>query len=142
MDQSTFGSFAISASGMRVAKAQLDISAVNLANLHSSTGADGKPYRPLHLVSGPAQSAFAAGFARLAGARVLAVEAVEAAPRYTYDPANPAAGPEGLVAASGVDQVGEMVNVATALRAYQANVAAFNAAKTMAMKALEMGVEK
>jgi flagellar basal-body rod protein FlgC len=32
-----------------------------------------------------------------------------------------------------------MVNMAGALRAYEANVVAMNAAKTMALKALELG---
>jgi flagellar basal-body rod protein FlgC len=43
------------------------------------------------------------------------------------------------VALPGVDHVSEMVNLITALRAYEANVVAMNAAKTMAVKALEIG---
>ena len=39
----------------------------------------------------------------------------------------------------GVNQVTEMVNLASALRAYEANVVAMNAAKTMALKALDLG---
>lgn len=146
MATDTFAAFAVSASGMRVEKARLDISAANLANLNSTAGIDGKPFRPLRLVSGPAASHFAAGFEQLGGAllgvRVLAVEQTQVAPRLVYDPGNAAANSEGFVASSGVDQVSEMVNVATATRAYQANVAAFNAAKNMALKALEIGVEK
>ena len=46
---------------------------------------------------------------------------------------------KGMVALPGVDHVSEMVNLITALRAYEANVVAMNAAKTMAVKALEIG---
>jgi flagellar basal-body rod protein FlgC len=44
-----------------------------------------------------------------------------------------------MVAYPGVDHTAEMLNLNTALRAYEANVAAMNAAKTMAAKALDIG---
>jgi flagellar basal-body rod protein FlgC len=44
-----------------------------------------------------------------------------------------------MVAYSGVDHVAEMVNLNTALRAYEANVTAMNAARTMAARALDIG---
>ena len=39
----------------------------------------------------------------------------------------------------GVDTLTEMMTLMVASRAYEADVAAFNAAKSMAMKALEIG---
>jgi flagellar basal-body rod protein FlgC len=135
---------AISATGMDVEKMRLDISAVNLANIHSTAGPNGKLFRPLHVTVSEAGANFAVGFERLAGvplhgARVLSIEETDVAPHRAYDPGNPDADDKGFVSTPGINQVTEMVNIASALRAYEANVVAMNAAKHMAMKALEIG---
>ncbi|NHZ42583.1 flagellar basal body rod protein FlgC [Massilia aquatica] len=136
--------FAISASGMTVEKTRLDTTAVNLANVHSTRGPDGKLFRPLTVKVGEAGASFAAGFtqlqgAALRGAEVVRIEEANVAPRMVYEPGNPDADAKGYVAMPGVNQVTEMVNLASALRAYEANVVAMNAAKTMALKALDLG---
>ncbi len=137
--------FAISGSGMSVEKLRLDITALNIANVHSTQGPDGTGYEPLQVISGARQaqlfrSVFAAESLRLAGgAEVLEVRAAEVAPRLVYEPSHPAADTAGFVAYPGINPVNEMVTLLAAMRAYEANVAAFNAAKTMALKALELG---
>ncbi len=136
--------FAISATGMQVEKTRLDVTAVNLANVHSTRGADGKLFRPLHVSVAEGKTEFAVGFEQLAGARlhgaqVLRIEETDAAPRQLYEPGNPDADDKGFVSMPGINQVTEMVNLSSALRAYEANVVAMNAAKTMALKALELG---
>jgi flagellar basal-body rod protein FlgC len=137
--------FAISASGMTVEKIRLDTTAANLANVHSTRGADGKPFQPLAVRVAESATSFAATFerhvgaAQLRGARVAGIEPTAVAPRRLYEPGNPDADEKGFVSLPGVNQVTEMVNMAGALRAYEANVVAMNAAKTMALKALELG---
>lgn len=137
--------FAISATGMTVEKVRLDTTAVNLANVHSTRGPDGALFQPLSVKVGETRSSFAAGFDQLAGAgllrgaHVVRIEPTNVAPRRVYEPGNPSADEQGFVAMPGVNQVTEMVNMASALRAYEANVVAMNAAKTMALKALELG---
>jgi flagellar basal-body rod protein FlgC len=56
-----------------------------------------------------------------------------------YDPSHPDANEEGYVATPNVNVVEEMVNMVAATRSYEAGVAAINATKTMALKALEIG---
>ncbi len=137
--------FAISASGMSVEKLRLDTTAANLANIHTTRGPDGKAYQPLTVKVAESRTSFAAGFAQLAGAaslrgaRVVQVEPANVAPRQVYEPGNPDADDKGYLSLPGINQVTEMVNMAGALRAYEANVVAMNAAKTMALKALELG---
>jgi flagellar basal-body rod protein FlgC len=136
--------FAISASGMTVEKARLDVTALNLANVHSTRAADGGAFVPMQVISTARQGALFAhhlGAAGLqgAGAKVLEVRPRNTAPRMVYEPGHPDADKKGFVSYPGVDPVGEMVNLISALRAYEANVAALNAAKTMALKALELG---
>lgn len=59
--------------------------------------------------------------------------------RKVYDPAHPDANKEGYVEMPNVNIVTEMVDMITATRAYEANVTVVNAAKSMALKALEIG---
>ena len=56
-----------------------------------------------------------------------------------YDPAHPDADENGYVAYPNVNVVTEMTNLIDASRSYEANVTAFNASKSMALKGLEIG---
>lgn len=138
-------SFAISASGMAVEKERVDVTASNLANVHSTRAADGTPFRAMRVVSRAQAPDFeamlsgAAGVADPGGAQVVRLEPVDAAPRMVFEPGNPDANAQGFVAYPGIDPTAEMMNLVTAVRAYEANVAALNAAKTMALRALQLG---
>jgi len=137
--------FQISAQGMTVEKARLDVTSVNLANVHSTRGPDGTLFRPLRVTAQQGSTAFARSFgqalesAALQGPRIVGLEEVAGDPRLVYEPGHPQADEKGFVAYPAVDQVSEMVNLMTAVRAYEANVVAMNATRTMAMKALEIG---
>jgi flagellar basal-body rod protein FlgC len=147
MDQQYLNAFAISASGMRVAKTMLDVTAVNLANMNSARRADGQIFQPLRVTAAEAGvkgGGFAADFDRLAhvhlrGVQVTGIEEVNAPPKKMYDPGHVDADAKGFVTLPAVNHLTEMSNMASALRQYEANVAAMNAAKTMMMKALEIG---
>lgn len=58
-------------------------------------------------------------------------------PVMKYDPSHPDANAEGYVAFPNINPVIEMADLIEATRAYQANVAAFQSAKTMANSAIE-----
>jgi len=55
-----------------------------------------------------------------------------------YDPSNPDADKNGYVAYPNVNPVVEMADLIEATRAYQANVAAFQSSKAMAMSAIDI----
>ena len=55
------------------------------------------------------------------------------------EPGPPAADKQGYVSLPNVDTVTEMVDMMSATRAYEANVSAVGAIKSMALKALEIG---
>lgn len=141
MDYST--AFQISAAGMTLEKARVDVTALNIANMHTGRAADGTLYQPLRVVAKPGQAAsFAATYEALgvqAGPQDVHAEPVMAAPRLVHEPGHPQADERGYVAYPGVNHSEEMVNLVGALRAYEANVVAMNAAKTMALKALDIG---
>lgn len=137
-----FSAFEISAAGMNVERLRLDTSALNLANANTTRGPDGAMFQPLRVVARPTASfpSLLAGYS--AAVDVLPdVEVVPAdtPPREVYDPGHPDADDRGFVAYPGVNPVSEMVHLIEITRAYEANVRALNAAKSMALKALEIG---
>lgn len=140
-----FNAFAISASGMEVQKIKLDTVALNLANVNTTRSVEGGPYKPLVTIiaekmgvdsfDGVLQSAQQ----QLGGAEVVDLQTQNKEPRLVYEPAHPDADEKGFVAYPNINPVSEMVKMMEATRAYEANVKAANAAKTMALRALEIG---
>lgn len=132
--------FQISAAGLAVEKLRVDTAAANIAHMHSAAPNAAQLYRPLKVVADQAL-AFSRQFDGLYRQRGAAAQVVEqdAAPRLAYEPGHPYANDKGFVAYPGVDQTQEMLTLTTALRAYEANVVAMTAAKTMAARALEIG---
>jgi len=140
-----FSSFDISASGMAVEKMRLDIMALNLANANSTRRLDGRGvYQPLSVISAARQSSFEGemaknGFPQLLGAEIVDIRPVNTEPKLVFDPNHPDANDKGYVSYPNINPVSEMVTLIEATRAYEANVKAMNAAKSMALRALEIG---
>jgi flagellar basal-body rod protein FlgC len=136
--------FKVSASGMDVEKLRLDTAALNLANIETSSVPGAAPYKPLRVVSQPVVPSFQhwmslADLTHAGGTMHAAVVETDAPPRVVHDPADPHADANGDVRYPGVNHTGEMLTIMSALRAYEANVAALGAAKSMATHALEIG---
>ncbi len=60
-------------------------------------------------------------------------------PKLIYNPSHPQARQDGYVEMPNVNVVEETANMMAATRAYEANITAINAAKAMALKALDIG---
>ncbi len=133
-----FHSFDISASGLTAQRLRMDTIANNLANVNTTRTERGGPYRRQMPVF-QARDSFAQTVAGLGGVRVIQIAEDTDPPRLVYDPAHPDADVNGYVHMPNVNVVTEMVDMISASRAYEANIAAMNAAKSMAMKALEIG---
>jgi len=136
-------SFAISAAGMNVERLRVDVAAMNLANANASITVNGANYQPLQVV---ATATRAGSFGALVGGGLVGPQAVvqpsTLLPRQVLEPGHPAADAQGFVRYPGVDTTVEMMTLMSATRAYEANVSALNAARSMAMKALEIGGSK
>jgi flagellar basal-body rod protein FlgC len=135
--------FRISASGMAVEKLRLDVTAANIANMHSSAASVNDLFHPRRVVLQAVPMTFSQQFDALAvaggGVQVASLAPLDVAPRLAYEPGHPHADGKGFVAYPGVNHAEEMVNLSSALRAYEANVVAMNAARAMAAHALEIG---
>ncbi len=147
--------FAISAAGMSAERLRVEVAAANLANANTAQAPGAPAFEPMRVVVrnglsgglGLPASSFAEQVEQAldTGAMGAAVfpeataEPTEQPPRLVLDPGHPQADERGFVAYPGVDAAAEMMGLMGALRSYESNVAAMNAAKAMALKALEIG---
>lgn len=140
-------SMEVSSSGMAAQRYRMNIIAANIANAQTTRTPEGGPYRRREVIFGalPAQRSFEEELRSHVKpddplhVKVLGVAIDERPPLLKYDPAHPDSNEEGYVAMPNIDPLEEMVNLMLATRSYQANVAAFNATKSMALRALEIG---
>ncbi|SHF37417.1 flagellar basal body rod protein FlgC [Desulforamulus putei] len=139
-----FDTFRISASGMTSERLRLDLIANNIANMNTASRPN-DPASPVYrrkvpLFAEQLRQTMAADEKepRGLGVRVKAIVEDPAPPRIVNDPNHPLADEQGNVAYPNINIVNEMVDMITASRTYEANVTALNAAKSMALKALEI----
>jgi flagellar basal-body rod protein FlgC len=138
-----FRALEVSATGLAAQQARMEVIAENLANSDTTRGPDGRLYRRkvvrLEAVGGPGAPVVLAGFpAPRGGVRVAAVVEAGGPPRRLWQPGHPAAGPDGFVDLPDVNPLLEMVDMMAATRAWEANAAAFQAARTMVGRLLDL----
>jgi flagellar basal-body rod protein FlgC len=135
--------FAISAAGMTLERTRVEVAALNLANAHTAQAAGQAAYQPMRVVArAAAEGSFAehlAGNSPAALRPQVSVEPADVAPRRAHEPGHPQADENGLVSYPGVDPAVEMMTLLSATRSYEANVAAMNMARALALKALDIG---
>jgi len=139
-------SFSVSALGMSVERARVEVAALNLANANSAMAPDGTGFRPMRVVAKSFQQVhpFAELISQgasefLPSQQSFTIEPVSISPRQVYEPGHPMANSKGFVTYPAVDTATETVTMMSAMRAYEANVAAMNMSRNMALKALEIG---
>ncbi|MFN3690533.1 MAG: flagellar basal body rod protein FlgC [Fimbriimonadales bacterium] len=125
----------VSSSGLSAERLRMDLIADNLANANTTRTPDGQPYRRKVAVFQPITPTPTMP----GGVRVVQIVADNTPPRLVYEPGHPDADANGYVAYPNVDIVHEMVDMITASRAYEANIQAFNAAKNMFLRTLDIG---
>ncbi len=148
----------LSASGMTSERLRMDVISNNLANINTTHTATGEPYRRQTVTLSPGTTNFADtlslieshadghmiaqsmdGDSQLGGVHVDGIVPDQTPFKQVYDPGNPDADKKGYVKMPNVSVVSEMVDMMSASRAYEANVSAVDAAKTMAERALDIG---
>ncbi|OQY34548.1 MAG: flagellar basal body rod protein FlgC [Spirochaetaceae bacterium 4572_59] len=148
-----FSSINTAASGLSAERMRLDVISDNIANANTTRTAEGGPFRKSRVVFRPIvdQPYWRTPFLPESldngigsGVRVSKIEKdMDAELRLVYDPTHPDAiktGPQkGYVEYPNVNVVNEMVDMISATRAYEANVAIMDGSKSMFQKALEIG---
>jgi flagellar basal-body rod protein FlgC len=130
--------FAVSASAMDVERLRVDVAALNLANARVPLSKANEGFRALQVVvTSAGQFSDQVDHWMTAPSAVLQPSTTPA--KQVLEPGHPMADAQGLVSYPDVDHTREMLNMMTAMRAYEANVAAMNISRGMALKALEIG---
>jgi len=126
----------IAVSGLRAERTRMNVIANNIANAETTRTPEGGPFRrQLAVFRGQRLEGIPA---RQGGVRVTKVIGDPSPFRLVYDPSHPDANTEGYVAFPNVSLAVEMVDLISAQRAYDANVAVLVSDRRMAEKALEI----
>ena len=139
-----FNAIDIAASGMTAERLRIDLISNNIANVNTTRTSEGGPYRRQMAVfqSRSGESDFFSYYNRQLnsdGVKVVGISKDDAPPKMVYEPGHPDADADGYVKMPNVNIVTEMVDMITASRAYEANVTSVNVAKSMVLKALDIG---
>jgi flagellar basal-body rod protein FlgC len=150
---SFFSSLSISGSGLTAEQTRMDLISDNIANVDTLQTAEGGPYKREEAIFTPISPTengvpqapnVPTPFGGVSqpqadGVMVSFIATDNSTGRLVFDPTNPLANQSGYVTYPNVNLVTEVSDMMGATRAYQANVTALNATKTMAAKALEIG---
>lgn len=141
-----FTALNVSSSGLSAQRTRINVASSNLANVETTRGADGGPYkrREVVLSAVPFHRAFediqrTDMHDQTHSVEVTSIVADEAEPRLVYNPDHPDARNDGYVAMPNINPISEMVDLLTTQRSYEANVSAMRASKSMALEALKLG---
>ena len=139
---SYFSALDVSASGLSVQRARMDLISQNIANVNTTKTEDGTPYRRQTLSVGAEKSSFGTYFSNAQSSMKAVINGVNKDMsdfERKYDPSNPDADADGYVLLPNVSIVEEMVDMISATRSYEANTTAMDASKNMAMQAINIG---
>ena len=132
----SFSVFKISASALDSQRKRMNVIASNMANVHSTRTEAGDVYKRKDVLFEAKQ---VDPKEKLEGVNVKEIVIDNSQPVIVYDPEHPDADEEGYVTMPNINIIEEMVNMMMATRAYEANVSAFNIAKDLFMKTMEIG---
>jgi flagellar basal-body rod protein FlgC len=142
---SLFSALSVSASGMAAQRTRAELLTENLANAETTRTPDGGPYRRKDavFVTTYTPGDFRSMFASQLDAQPLGVDVSEVLvdtrePIMRYQPGHPDADANGYVGFPRVNPAEDMVDLMSAARNYQANVAAISAVKDMLQKSLDI----
>jgi len=142
-----FDMLSISASGLSAERQRAEVTSANLANAETTHTDTGGPYVRKEVVfSSTNPSPFNTVLSRMGRfghAPAGAVELTQVVddttpPVMRYEPGNPDADKNGMVAYPAINPVNEMVDLMGAVRAYQLNASAVTAAKQMIQQSIDI----
>jgi flagellar basal-body rod protein FlgC len=135
-----YGALDISTSGLVAQRVRMTAISANIANQGTILDSDGRvnPYRRRQVHFAPGDPTAPTRQGRAMGVHVAEIQVNQDAIRWKFDPTNPYANREGYVPYPDIDPVTEQINALEASRAYEANLAAAEATKSMMAQALRL----
>jgi flagellar basal-body rod protein FlgC len=141
---SLFSAISVSASGMEAQRSRAEIITENLANADTTRTPEGGPYKRKDTVftTSPVPYSFSDALSSASGQNdgvaVSDVMIDDRDPERRYMPGHPDADSQGYVAFPRVNPAEEMVDLLSASRGYQANVAAISVVKDMIARSIDL----
>jgi flagellar basal-body rod protein FlgC len=143
---SLFSSLSVSASGMNAQRTRAELLVENLANAETTRTPDGGPYRRKDVVfqSDSVNGAFSSALSDAmdgggsTGVSIANVTVDQSDPEQRYLPGHPDADANGYVAFPKLNPAEEMVDLVSASRGYQANVASMTSVKEMLQRSIDL----
>jgi flagellar basal-body rod protein FlgC len=142
---SVFAAMNVAATGMTAQQLRMDVISENIANANTTRTEDGTAYRRKTVVF---QEKSTTSFDNILngymnqyqpnGVKMTQIVEDQSDLRLVYEPDNPDANEDGYVEYPNVDTVTEMTNLIDSSRAYEASATSFDAAKSIAMKGIEL----
>jgi flagellar basal-body rod protein FlgC len=142
---SVFSAMNVAATGMTAQQLRMDVISENIANANTTRTEDGTAYRRKTVVF---QEKSTTSFDNILngymnqyqpnGVKMTQIVEDQSDLRLVYEPDNPDANEDGYVEYPNVDTVTEMTNLIDSSRAYEASATSFDAAKSIAMKGIEL----
>lgn len=134
-----FNSINISGSGMAMAKKWMEVSSNNVANINTTRGENGNPYRRQTVIL-EERSKFEGLLNNGIGSGVQIKQIVQDnTENLVYNPDHPDAMQNGYVRMPNINLTAEMTNILAAQRTYEINASAYSANKKIMEKELEIG---
>ena len=127
----------IAVSGLRAQRTRMNVIAQNIANAMSPVTAKGGAFRrQMTILRGESITPIAA--VDKLGVEVKEIASDPSPLRRVFEPGNPYADADGYVEYPNIDLAVEMVDLVSAQRAYEANIAVVLSSKRMTQKALDI----
>lgn len=137
-----FTTFKICGAGLSAQRAKMDVITSNLANVNTTNTPEGGPYKKkiISFTAEPLKQGFDKNLKDAVQlVRVKEVTENQEGVKKIYEPAHPDADKNGYVSLPNVNAMTEMADMITASRSYEACATAFEAAKNMALTAINIG---
>jgi flagellar basal-body rod protein FlgC len=134
----------ISGSALKAERSRINIASMNIANANTTRTIEGGPYKAKSVVfqakalDGSFQNVFSSVADKLRTVEVSEIVEDKTPFIEVYDPSHPDADENGIVKMPNVNTVEQMVDMISARRDYDANVAALETVKSMALRALDI----
>src|SRR6185436_2318467 len=130
----------LTTAALNAERVRMEVVSQNISNINTTRGLDGQPYQRQHVVFETVLSQ-AGGEPGVAPQEVIAsrIEKDHRAPHLVYEPGHPDANSEGMVAMPDINIHEEMVDLITASRAFEANLAVMKNARGLALQSMAIG---
>lgn len=128
-------------SALNAERIRMEVVSQNIANVNTTRGIDGKPYQRQQVVFESVLRARQGSIGSPAAqtVQVARIGPDNRAPKMIYNPGNPEANEQGMVAMPDINIHEEMVDMISSSRSFEANLAVIKNARAMAMQTLSIG---